>query len=115
MVRATNLAGAYRALLSKLERHFVLNRKRVSGAMHQIFDCFVYRALPASPSSRRVGVRVRGREGANDVAENGNSGLSCQGKAGHTSAFDSALTNDFGFHSFLCFPIQPKHLMQEIW
>ena len=112
MVRATNLAGAYRALLSKLERHLVLNRKRVSGAMHQIFDCFVYRALPASP--RRVGVRVRGREGANDVAENGNSGLSCQGKAGHTSAFDSALTNDFSFYFSLCFPIQPKHLMQEI-
>ena len=56
VVRASNVAGAHRALLSKLERHFVLNRKRVSGAMHQIFDCFVYRALPASPlviASRR--------------------------------------------------------------
>ena len=58
----------------------MLNRKRVSGAMHQIFDCFVYRALPASPR-QRVGVRGR-EEGANDVAENGNSGLSCQGKEG---------------------------------
>ena len=115
MVRATNPEGAYRALLSKLERHLVLNRKRVSGAMHQIFDCFVYRTLPASPRSR-VGVGVRGREeGANDVAENGNSGLSCQGREGRRkSAFDSALTNDFSFYSFLCFPIQPKHLMQEV-
>ena len=47
---ASNLTGVYRDLLSKLERHFVLNRKRVLGAMHQIFDCFVYSALPASLS-----------------------------------------------------------------
>ena len=33
----------------RLEKHFVLNRKRVLGAMHQISDCFVYSALPASP------------------------------------------------------------------
>ena len=83
MVRATNPEGAYRTLLSKLERHFVLNRKRVSGAMHQIFDCFVYRALPASPRRVASAVGIRGREeGANDVAENGNSGLSCQCKGG---------------------------------
>ena len=80
-LRAPNLAGVSRTVPSKLERHFVLNRKRVLGAMHQISDCFVYSALPAS-----VG-------GANDVTENGNSGLSCQGS--RNSAFDSGLTNAF--------------------